>query len=413
MPAADVAAEPARTFDVVVAVWGPAFRPLFLDVCLPNQLTPGNLGALPPGSRYRLFTSPDDVEAFERSPIVEQVRALMPVDIVVMPELAASSRSRFTRMTACHRRSLVDAREARSAVIFLCADHIIGEGTFAAVVRRHAAGSRAVMCTGVRVNRDQCLAELAARGGVRGVAVRELVAVAMQHLHPFTLAHMIDAASTPTRPISVYWKVPGEGLLARSFHLHPLMVDAVRRDVMPEDTIDGHFVRHACPLREQVHVVDDSDELAIFEMSHIDESVADCAPHGPTIWSASSMVTKSDSHQESYWLQPIRLHMRDLDGSWALIEQQSERFAHRSRTLGVVRRMLTARHLKRLAQFEGVRRTIRRMSKTWGARLRKSAVVIPHSAGRTLQNVRKRSAKVGRRVRGHARRSVALLTHRQ
>ena len=40
-----------------------------------------------------------------------------------------------------------------------------------------------------------------ARGGVRAIPPRELVSVAMDHLHPFTLAHMIDSASTPTRPM--------------------------------------------------------------------------------------------------------------------------------------------------------------------------------------------------------------------
>ena len=124
------------------------------------------------------------------------------------------------------------------------------------------------------------------------------------------------------------------------------------------------------------------------------------------------MVTKCESHQESYWTQPIRLHMRDVNGAWAAAEQHSDRFAQRARTLGHVRRTLTVRHMKRLLQFEGVRRSIKLASKTWGPQLRKSAIVIPHSAARTVQNLRKRSAKLGRRVRGQARRSVALLMHR-
>ncbi len=42
----DTTEPPARSFDVVTAVWGPEYRQPFLDVCVPNQLTPGNLGAL-------------------------------------------------------------------------------------------------------------------------------------------------------------------------------------------------------------------------------------------------------------------------------------------------------------------------------------------------------------------------------
>ena len=99
-------------------------------------------------------------------------------------------------MTACHRRALTDARESSSALLFLCADHFISEGTFAAVVRRHSAASRAVVCSGIRVNREGFIAALNARGGVRAVPSRELVSVALDHLHPFTRAYMIDGERT-------------------------------------------------------------------------------------------------------------------------------------------------------------------------------------------------------------------------
>ena len=190
----------ARSFDVVTAVWGQEYRQPFLDVCVPNQLTPGNLGALPEGSRYRVFTSREDVDVLESSSALQRVNEQIPVDIVVMPELSAPSRNRFNRMTACHRRALTDARESRSALIFLMADHFMSEGTFAAAVRRHGAGSRAVVCSGIRVNREAFIAALHARGGVRGVPHRELVSLALDHLHPFTRSHMIDGERTH-RPV--------------------------------------------------------------------------------------------------------------------------------------------------------------------------------------------------------------------
>ena len=42
----DAVEPPARTFHVVTAMWGPEHRQPFLDVCVPNQLTPENLGTL-------------------------------------------------------------------------------------------------------------------------------------------------------------------------------------------------------------------------------------------------------------------------------------------------------------------------------------------------------------------------------
>ena len=377
----DRSATRARTFDVVTAVWGAEHRQLFLDVCVPNQLTRSNLEALPPGSRYRVFTSPEDAHIFAGSDVLRRVGAHMTVDIVVMPELSVTGRSRFTRMTACHRRALTDAREAGSAVIFLCADHLLSRGTMAAVVRHHTAGIRAVMCTGVWVERAGFLSALAARGGIREVAPRDLVATAIDHLHPCSQFLMVDGKRTALRPQNVFWNVPGEGLLARCFHLHPLMVDPLRRDVLPDETIDGHFVRHACPLRAEVHVVDDSDEFVMFEMSRADDVKIETVRGGVSLRTAASMVALSDSHQESYWAQPIRLHARGIGAAWAAAERRSKRFAGAAWTVGIARRMLTARHLKRLVRLERLRRDGRRLRK----RARRSAGIFMHSAARRVQ----------------------------
>lgn len=380
----------ARTFDVVTVVWGPEFRQLFLDVCVPNQLTRGNLEALPPGSRYRVFTSSDDADVFERSPALCQVKQIMPVDIVVMPKLSARSKSRFTRMTACHRRALIDARETRSAAIFLCADHLLSEGALATVVRRHDAGSRAVLCTGVWVERDGFLAALRARDGIRALSAREMVSAALEHLHPSTRALMIDGERTARRPHNVYWDVPGEGLLVRCFDLHPLMVDPLRRNALPQETIDGHYVRHACPVRENVHVVSDSDELLVIEMSRADQAKVDTIPGGISVWKAAAMIARCDPHQESYWSQPIRFHARDIGEAWATVEEQSKRFADQAMRLRAARRWLTLRYVKL---------RWRRAAKPFSRRrLRRSVLLLTHAAARRVNRFRKRAARAGRRV---------------
>src|SRR5262245_59512147 len=99
----------ARAFDVVTDVWGRPYVDLFLDVAVPNQLTPGNLGALPAGSRYRVFTRPDDAEYLAASPVLERVNKVIPVDLVVLAELGDSSDGPFMQLITGHRRALQDA----------------------------------------------------------------------------------------------------------------------------------------------------------------------------------------------------------------------------------------------------------------------------------------------------------------
>ena len=389
---------PAQTFDVVIVVWGEQFLRLFLDVCVPNQLTPGNLGALPPGSRYRVFTTPEDVATLESSPALEKVGELMPLDIIGARHLSASGKSRFSRMTECHRQALRDARDRNAALIFLCADHLLSEGAFAAVVRRHSRGSRAVMCTGLRVCRDEFLAALA-RGDGADVSPRDLVSTALGHLHAFTHAHVADGVRTAIRPIGVYWTVPGEGLLARCIQLHPLMVDPLRPEVLPEDTIDGHYVRRACPSRSHVHVVTDSDELVIFEMSKSDEGAISTVRGKMPAWRTAAMLSHADSHQQWYWSQPVRLHVRDVSDRWRSVERRAVGFAARAVALSHLRRYAKPRRLVGIFRRDGLLgKPLRRAALTRSKRLRRSVALMTHVVLRGALKIRKRAARAGRRV---------------
>lgn len=380
----------ATAFDVVIAVWGPAFTRVFLDVCVPNQLTPGNIGALPPGSRYRVFTSREDVPTLEASSALQRVNETIPVDIVVMRELSSESRNRFNRLTACHRRALTEAADSNAGLIFLMADHLISEGAFAAALRRHAGGSRAIMCSGIRVNREEFVTSLESRGGVSAVPPRELVAAAIPNLHSFTRKHMIDSGSTPVLPIGVCWPVGDEGIVARFCYLHPLLVDPQRREVLPEGTLDEHYIRRTCPIRDEVHVADDSDELVIFEMSHAEASFTETHARPTSRWRAAQMISRCDTHQQSYWMQPIRIHAGDIGPDWNTVEEQSARFADHSMKLWEASRWLTSRYLKVQA---------RRLAKRYSQRrMRRSLDLLTHGMARRIHKFRKQATRAGRRV---------------
>lgn len=434
----------AGSFHVITVVWGRPYLEVFLEVAVPNQMTPGNLDALPAGSRYRVFTSAEDAETLRTSTMLGRIREVMPVDLEVMPELSRSGVNPFDRMTAAQGRALGHARDAEAALIFLNADHFMSERALAAVVRRHAGGSRAVACTGVRLNRGTFMAQLQTRG-IHGLSPRALVALALEHVHPFTRAHMVESARTASWPISLYWNVPGEGILARSFYLHPLMVDPVH-DVPPKSgfTLDAKYLTGACPVRAEIHVVTDSDELCLFELSPVDAAVIHTRAGGMSPWRAATQLSRCDPHQRYYWTLAIRIHRGEIGAAWHTVEKESARFARQVTVLDVAARarLLTARRFKRLrrragafikwsravmrpfspgrlrrASVRGARRRQRFQDRTVRAgrllfrRARRSVVLLTHSAARAVKRRRKRIAYLRRRLAGGARESVMLLTH--
>ena len=327
----------ATAYHVVTAVWGREFIEMFLDVCVPNQLSEGNLAALPPGSRYRIFTGSADHAQLATTSRLDEVRRVLPVDVVEvdLAELDPQPNpNTYKMMTACHRRAVADAAGVEAALIFLSPDFILAEGTFEALLRRHRAGARAVLTANLRLARETFLSDWAKQARTQPAPVpRDLVGLAMRHLHPATESCMVDAASTNDFPTAVYWPVRPDGqldgLMVRAFHLHPLLIDPVHRLELPRTTIDGHYVTKACPSPGQSVVVTDSDELVAFELTPARRAVGNhTRRHGVSLFRLLAVAAKCDAHQRSQWDRMIRLHAGPLDDRWAAAEAQSVEFAH-------------------------------------------------------------------------------------
>lgn len=361
----------ATAYHAVTAVWGREFIELFLDVCVPNQLSKGNLAALPHGSRYRIFTGSADHAELSTSPRLNEVRRVLPVDIVEvdLAELDPQPNpNTYKMMTACHRRAVADAAHVEAALIFLSPDFIFAESTFEALLLRHRAGARAVMTANLRLSRESFLSDWAEQARAQAApAPRALVALAMRHLHPATESCVVDAASTNDFPTAVYWPVRTDrqldGLVVRAFHLHPLLVDPVHRLELPRTTIDGHYVTKACPSPGQSVVVTDSDELVAFELTPKSRVVGNHdRRHGVSLFRLLAVAAKCDAHQRSQWDLMIRLHAGPLDDRWAAVETQSAEFAHtfaRYMPLSPLAGMLSRSQKRWRRRGAGMARTVR------------------------------------------------------
>ena len=340
---------PSTIFHAVTHVWRRKFLDLFLNVCIPNQLAPGNVPALPPGSRYRILTGSIHVEELDTHPMVHALREVIPVDIIVVE--AIDRREEFEGydlQNECHQRAIADILDAHAALIMLSADIILSENALAAVVQRHRQGYRAVVETGLRLAKQPFLKSLEqSRARLDALSSRALIRMALPHLHPEILSMFADAPAFSDCPSQVYWRVGSEGMLAHCFHLHPLMVDPLR-PVALEGTNDDHYLSEACPDFSRVHVVTDSDELQEVELTPKKQTFEDLGGAGASVWQAAMMANLCDELQLTYWRKcPIYLHAVDVDEAWVAPELAAEKFTRRVIRLrpygGLARRLLDVR----------------------------------------------------------------------
>ena len=104
--------------------------------------------------RYRIFTRAIDRPRLEAAQSVARLRELLAVDLVEVPGLGEQKEHPhqvYADMTRCHMRGVTDADDVGAAVVFLPADSLWSEGSFAALVGHYDAGKTAVMLPGIRL----------------------------------------------------------------------------------------------------------------------------------------------------------------------------------------------------------------------------------------------------------------------
>ena len=329
----------------IVAVWGEPYLGNFLDVVLPNQLTPGNLGAFSdfPDCRYRIFTRAIDRPRLEASQSVTRLREQIPVDLIEMPGLGEQKKHHqiYADMTRCHMHGVTDADDMGAAIVFLPADSLWSEGSFAALIDHYEAGKTAVMLPGIRLCaepfRDVFLDRFYNASTGEAVApARELIQAALPYLHPLMRACNVESENFISWPSHLIWPVDDGGFVIRGFHLHPFMVNPAIKGVSFKFSLDYDYLTKACPDLEKIHVVTDSDEMlqvAIERNDHRQELIANEAYRLDSVTSWAGEFT--DHHHR--WLfteHKTRIHAGDtVPEAWLSAERSSDAVAERIRVI--------------------------------------------------------------------------------
>ncbi len=328
-------------YGVITAIWGEEFTRLYVDLTLPTNLSPGNLPALSERARvtYHIHASLSSERMIREAAIFAELRRVAEVEFHQIPEsVVQGARSSYEVLTSCHRRSLAVAQQRDECLVILSPDAIWSDGSFARLHELALSGIRAVMMSAPRVQKDHFLSALEASDefllGTREcvtISSRKLVALTLEHLHPYSDALFWREESLCPWPSQLFWRVGRRGLLARCFHLHPLMIRPQRWTRKIPETIDGRFIAKAVPDINRIHVVTDTDEIAACELTgDVDWSNRCATPNRDSGARrvAAWMKRSTDPFHRRYAEQRIRMHAEEIDETrettWRKVEGASD-----------------------------------------------------------------------------------------
>ena len=330
-----------RPFYFTVIFWGDVHRQYFLDLLLASLLSPNNIPALNPArkSKFLIVTTRADWDALQSEDLFQQMKRYVEPVWFEMP-FPRGSELKMLVMSKGHKQVTMRAFADRAYGIFVTPDMVLSDGSVAAMERLAEAGKKVVLSVAIRFAQETLLEEMERGGYLKYgqplvLPARDLMRMALQHLHTETLRYEFDAPYFSDMPISVYWWVPdGQGMIIYSFSWAPLLVDYAAlgshdASTFDEWTLDGDYIHRNFPDPNDVYVSRDSDELVLVSFTKETELHFDLTVDTRRWWwNRFAVPAKAQRIRElkdssimdplkgSIFPQPVYLHSADLTPAW-------------------------------------------------------------------------------------------------
>jgi hypothetical protein len=286
-PATPLGRSAPRAIKVLLPVWGYRYVREFLERGLPTLLAPGNIpalaGALP--TEFVLLTSASDQAFVREHPTFKRLAAVCETKLQLIDHLITDG-NHSTTITLAYTEALRESGDAmlETCFFFLVSDYIVADGSLANALKRMLAGASAVVVGNFQVASEDALPwlqdKIAVSKQTLALPPRELMHWALNHLHPATLANIVNIPfSHNSHTNRLFWRVDGGTILGRFYLMHMLCVRPETTDFVIGASCDYSFIPEMCPSGN-VEAITDSDEYLVIELQPIKHESAFLRP-GP------------------------------------------------------------------------------------------------------------------------------------
>lgn len=191
---------------------------------------------------------------------------------------------------------------------------MVADGALRNVLARIDAGAGAVLTANLSAISEAMIPALAkhSSGDILAIAPRDLMRLALDHLHPVVKANLADAPRHDPDANRMFWRAGTDALVGRLYLLHMAAIHPEVSDFIIAAPSDFALAEELVPAG-RVDIVTDSDEYAVIEVvpeSSGPRSVVRGSPSPATV--AGSVRRWATDRQREHAARPVIFHAGDL-----------------------------------------------------------------------------------------------------
>ena len=333
-----------KQITLLMPVWGYQFIGRFLEFCLPTLLAPNNIPAiareLP--CRFVLLSSAADEPVIRSHPAWQKLERHCACEIRSIDDLITQGNHTAT-ITLAFERVLRQSGEAMrdTCFIFLMSDYLVADGSLKTALRRIESGAGAVLAGNFQIIAEDAAPLLRQRLDLELHEIvfppRELVRWSLAHLHPATVANIVNFGLTHNAHANrLFWRVDENCLIGRFYLMHPIAIHPETSDFVVGSSWDYSFVPELC-RSGNVAALTDSDDYLVVELQRRDYEWENLRP-GPVVAAelAQSLAEWTTDFHRRNVAQTVVFHAADRPSDLTQFIARSDVFVE------TVRQSLTA-----------------------------------------------------------------------
>ena len=328
-----------KQITLLMPVWGYQFVGRFLEFCLPTLLASNNMPAiareLP--CRFVLLSSVADEPIIRSHPAWQELERHCACDIHSIDDLITQGNHTAT-ITLAFERALRQSGDAMrdTCFIFLMSDYLVADGSLKTVLREVQAGAGAVLAGNFQIIAEDAVPLLRQRLDLESHEIvlppRDLVRWSLAHLHPATVANIVNFGLTHNAHSNrLFWRVDENCLIGRFYLMHPIAIHPETSDFVVGSSWDYSFVPELCPSGN-IAALTDSDDYLVVELQRRDYEWENLRP-GPVIAAnlAQSLAEWTTDYHRRNVTQTVVFHAAGRPADLAQFIARSDAFVENVR----------------------------------------------------------------------------------